>query len=669
MPNKNILNIIKLLLFLGILVPLLFDKGTIFPFIFSKIIFFRVIVDLAVLLFVWTLWKKPKTQLILRWPDILLLVFVLWSMLSSLWGVDLQYSWWTGQERMSGLVSILHFVAYLYLLVNIFSTKDWLYFLRGILLVGLIIFLKSVGELGGGNYRAAGSLGNPIYLGEYFLYLFWLAGLLFFISKNKIERWIMICFLLLGIAGIFISGSRGPLLSLVVALLVYFVWYIFQLKKNILRISLGGVGIMLAIVVALGIFAPQISLVQKLPIINNLSELKNFSGSLTNRLIVSGIAWQAALERPFGWGWENFTTAFNIHYNPELLKRGWGDTYFDSAHNLYLDILVGTGFVGLILWLTFFFFIIYSLWHLYKKSENEKNKFILLIAFVISILTQFFVAFLHPSGYFLLFVVLAYIFYCLRQESASRTFTFSLLRWFYVGVLSILALLVTFYCYQNIKAYNENKQQQLAYRNIVVYKNLAETEALIKASWGSWGPYRRDILRNYVEYIESIGIGDLPADYRAKYIQIVKDLSVEIEQDIAKNNTQSLVEYESVLRLQIILWGVGEKNENKINEVYQKLLAINDKHQRMNFTYFNYLAISEQWDQAIALLDKVISDEPDVYDPYWYKVKIYTYLADYARAYDNYILAKDRGFVAEEADMVWINLIEKNRASSTIQVK
>ena len=71
--------------------------------------------------------------------------------------------------------------------------------------------------------------------------------------------------------------------------------------------------------------------------------------------------------------------------------------------------------------------------------------------------------------------------------------------------------------------------------------------------------------------------------------------------------------------------------------------------------------MSEKWEQAIVLLDKVISDEPNVYYPYWYKVKIYTYLTDYAKAYDNYILAKDRGFVPEEADMVWINLIEKNR--------
>jgi O-antigen ligase len=668
MPNKSLINTIKFCLFLGLLVPLIVDKSTIFPFIFSKIIFFRVIVDIAVLLFLWTLWKNKKEYITLRWTDILLLAFVLWSVISSLWGVDLQYSWWTGQERMSGLVSILHFVAYLYLLVNIFSAKDWVYFLRGILLVGLIIFLKSIGEFSNVNHRVAGTLGNPIYLGEYFLYLFWFTGLLFFVSKNKIERWVMLAFLFLGLAGIFISGSRGPLLSLAVALVFYLLWHIFHIKKLSVKLSLVLLGFLITGVIGMGIFTPQVGFIKNTPILNNLSEIKNLGGSLTNRIIVSDIAWQSALERPFGWGWENFISAFNIHYNPELLKRGWGDVYFDSAHNLYLDILVGAGFVGLFLWLALFAFIIFYLWRLYKKSEKEKNKYILLIAFVLSVLIQFFVAFLHPSGYLLLFTLLAYIIFCIRQ-SDSKQFVVDLPKIINKSLIIIFCSLTLIFLYQNFKAYSENKNQQKAYRNIVVYQNLTETESIIKASWGSWGPYRRDILRNYVEYIETIGLINLSTDERSAYTQIVKDLSVEIEKDIKKNNQQSLVEYESVLRLQIMLWSVGEKNEIKINEIYQKLLSINDKHQKIYFTYFNYLAMSEQWDQAIAVLGKVISDEPDIYYAYWYKAKIYVYLKDYDKAYDNYILAKDRGFIAEESEAVWVNVIEKNKASSTGQVK
>ncbi len=664
MLNKNLINTIKFCLFLGLLVPLIVDQGTIFPFIFPKIIFFRIIVDIAVVLFLWLCWQKKNYRLTLRWPDIFLLAFVLWAVVSSLWGVDLQYSFWTGQERMSGLVSLFHFVAYLYLLVNVFSAKDWLYFFRGILLVGLIIFFKSVSELGGNNYRASGSLGNPIYLGEYFLYLFWFAGLLFFINKNKIERWILAFFSILGIVGIFISGSRGPLLSLALALALYLLWHIFHIKKLSVKLSLGFVGVSIVTVIALGILAPQVGFIKNTPILNNLSEIKSLSGSLTNRLIVSGIAWQSALERPFGWGWENFPTAFSIHYNPELLKRGWGDSNFDSSHNLYLDILVGAGFVGLLLWLAFFAFIIFYIGRLYKKSESEKNKYILLLAFVISILTQFFVAFLHPSGYLLLFILLAYIIFCLRQLEGKQ-FVIDLPKLVGKSLIIIFILLALVFIYQNFKAYSENKKQQKAYRDIT-YQNYTEAENIIKASWGSWGPYERDILRNYAEYIEGVGLSNLPLELRSDYVHIIKDIALETEKNIDKYNKQSPTEYLSVLRSYIMLWGVGDKDENKINETYQKLLAINDKNQAINFTYFNYLAISEQWDKAIALLDKVISDEPDIYYAYWYKSKVYFYLRDYQKAYDNYSLAKDRGFAPDGFyDQNLVKMLEQLKASST----
>ncbi|MFA6253173.1 MAG: O-antigen ligase family protein [Patescibacteria group bacterium] len=668
MPDKNLINTIKFFLFLGLLVPLIVEGNTIFPFIFSKVIFFRIIVDIAVLLFLWTLWSKKNKRLTFHWPDILLLVFVLWAIISAFWGVDLQYSWWTGQERMSGLVSLLHFVAYLYLLVNVFSAKDWLYFFRGILAVGIIIFLKSINELNIGQQRASGPLGNPIYLGEYFLYLFWFAGLLFFINKNKIERWIMAIFLFLGIVGIFISGSRGPLMSLAVALVLYLLWNILHIKKLSIKLALVFFGISIATVIGMGIFTPQIGFIKNTPILNNLAEVKNFSGSLANRFIVSGIAWQSSLERPFGWGWENFPTAFSIHYKPELLKRGWGDSNFDSAHNLYLDILVGAGFVGLFLWLAFFAFIIFYIGRLYKKSANEKNKYILLMAFVLSILTQFFVAFLHPSGYLLLFILLAYIIFCIRQ-SDSKQFTIDSPKIIVKSLIIIFTLLTLIFVYQNFKAYSENKNQQKAYRNIA-YQNYTEAENIIKASWGSWGPYERDILRNYTEYIEGIGLGNLPLELRSAYIQIVKDIALETEKNIDKYNKKSPTEYESMLRSYVMLWGAGDKNENKINETYQKLLAINDKNQAVNFTYFNYLAISGQWDKAIVLLDKVISDEPDIYYAYWYKAKIYLYLKDYQKAYDNYLLAKDRGFAPDGlADQNLVKLFEQLKASSTSQLK
>jgi len=168
---------------------------------------------------------------------------------------------------------------------------------------------------------------------------------------------------------------------------------------------------------------------------------------------------------------------------------------------------------------------------------------------------------------------LAYIIFCGRQEPEGRRFTLSPPK----NLMKILVLIGFFvaliFLYHNFKAYSENKKQQKAYRNIV-YQNYTAAENIMKVNWGSWGPYERDILRNYVEYIEGLGLSNLPLELRSNYIKIVKDIALETEKNIDKYNKKSPTEYESMLRSYVMLWGAGDKNENKINETYQKLLAM-----------------------------------------------------------------------------------------------
>lgn len=665
MSNKNLINSIKACLYLTLLVPLIVDNNSVFPFIFSKVIYFRILLDITILLFLWYQWKNKSRKMSLAWPEILLLAFFLWSSLTTIWGVDWQYSWWSGYERMGGLVSLAHYVAYFFILIRVFSEKDWRYFFRGIILLGLVIFLQSANQLSDSMRRAYGSLGNPIYLGEYFLYLFWFALLLFYISQNKLERYLMLGAMAMGIAGIFMSGSRGPFISLAVALVIFLFWQILSVRTWKVKTFFITVLAVIVLLVSLGIFAPQNKLVRNIPMIDNLSELKSMGGSLTNRLIVSGIAWQSFLERPFGWGWDNFTTAFNKHYNPNLLKRGWGDTYFDSAHNLYLDILVGTGFVGLLLWLAFFTFLLLSLWKIYKNNPADKKNLLVLI-FLLAILTQFVVAFLHPSGYLLLFIILAYAVSVIKKEQPDKNIYWTCKKVSFSSLIIVLAILALFSIYRNYQAFRGNHGQVRA-QQALYYQKYDEYLNIIDANWQAWGPYERDILRDMISTLSSTDLSQVSANSQAAYINLLKKSIDLLATDIEKYNKQSTQDYLSLLKGQTLLWSTGQKNDSQINETYTKLLAINDKHQQVAFTYFNYLAISEQWDRALVVLDKTISDAPDIYYPYWYKAKIYLFLKDYSKSYENYLLAKARGFEPQGlSDQNLVKLLEQLKASSTV---
>ncbi len=86
-------------------------------------------------------------------------------------------------------------------------------------------------------------------------------------------------------------------------------------------------------------------------------------GVSSPRLVAAAYALELAGQRPvFGLGYETF----NLHLRAQLAVAGSGiarvvntavaadpgDTFFDDAHNTYLQILVGTGALGLAIWLT-----------------------------------------------------------------------------------------------------------------------------------------------------------------------------------------------------------------------------------------------------------------------------------------------------------------------------
>ncbi len=88
------------------------------------------------------------------------------------------------------------------------------------------------------------------------------------------------------------------------------------------------------------------------------------------------------MKSPFwGYGQDQFKSAFANNSNSELLKE---PVTVDRAHNLFLDILVEKGFIGL---LTFLFLVIFVL---YKAATNlkkvEQNQYFLMLALIITVM-------------------------------------------------------------------------------------------------------------------------------------------------------------------------------------------------------------------------------------------------------------------------------------------
>ncbi len=116
--------------------------------------------------------------------------------------------------------------------------------------------------------------------------------------------------------------------------------------------------------------------------------------------------WPMALEgftqRPIlGWGQENFNYIFNTHYNPKMWNQ---EQWFDRAHSVYLDWLVASGAVGLIVYLALYVLIILAVW---KSSLTAAQKSVL-TGLVISYGIHNFFVFDNLASYIFFFAFLGF---------------------------------------------------------------------------------------------------------------------------------------------------------------------------------------------------------------------------------------------------------------------
>ena len=379
--------------------PLFVYQPTLYPYILSKIIFFRVIVE--VLLFFWLLlvWSDKKYKPNFKNPLVLsLTIFIGLMFLTALTGVDPQRSFFSTQERMTGVLTWLHLWAWFLILISCLKEKKyWLRLVKISLLISVIAGLFALDQRCGLKFWSvkcnylSGSFGNNIFLAVYSMLHLFLAGFLFFEEKKKLNKIIVLAILFFNLFIMLKASSRGALVGLGAGLFVFLLFKVFtfrSLRPKIIVLSL--LFILIAGFVLLNLASLQkASWLGKTPyFIQRLSSI--FKGDWS-RTTAWGIALQGFKERPLlGWGWENFNIPFNLHFHPHYLSYGPANTWFDRSHNEILDILCLTGILGLAAYLALFF----SIFYLFKKSSGGKKNsllflFLLLIAYFVQNLFVF----------------------------------------------------------------------------------------------------------------------------------------------------------------------------------------------------------------------------------------------------------------------------------------
>lgn len=408
--------IIKLCLYATLLTPLIAWDQVIYPFVFPKIIFFRIVVEILIFLYILLCFSDKKYYPKITPVSIALGLYLAIATVTSFFGVDIFQSFFSTLARGEGLITLYHLFAIFIIASSVIQTRDeWIplllflfliFFIENILAFGQTLKLPYV-KMFGAN-RPNGSLGNPAFFASFEALGLWITYLLYTLVKKKNLQIFFIATLVIGVINVYYTVNRASALGLVVGIIFFFLLEIFRVsdalaKKKYLKI-------LIAIPILITIFhfiGPDTS------IINKLTHYSQNDPSIKNRLISWNIGWTGFIERPIlGWGNENFSYIFNTRFNPEIVKDSGSYTWFDRAHNTLVEVASANGVFGLLAFLAIYVFAFFMI----IKSDREKKEKNILIAFLITQFTINFFIFDTISTLIFFYLMLGYINSGSRQE-------------------------------------------------------------------------------------------------------------------------------------------------------------------------------------------------------------------------------------------------------------
>jgi len=430
-------------IFASLGVVFLLFSSLLFPYISSKQIVFNILMELLLPFWLLLVIKFPQFRpyrSLLTWG---LLSYLLVILITAFTGIDFNLSFWGDVERMLGLFHIFHFfLFYLYLITAFRSAQDWYWLLSASVLVAtveamLVLFMQRIG-----------TIGNTAYISGYLLFNLYFALILIVKTEWK-KQWPFYVAIIFMLLAFFKANTSGAIIGLASSLLLlFFLLGILSTKKKIRRLSLSVVIIALTGIILLFSQYNQ-DWFKANRVLSNLSMHK--ATFQTRRL-----SWEGAMrdfnQHPWlGNGLGNYAAIFDRQFDPSFFNYTTSETYFDRAHNNLIDIASTTGIVGLLAYLSIFFFL-FKDWRQALKKEswriqtgregNRARELVLLAALITAYFVQNLAVFDSLVTYMGLMLTVAYIIFLKRGDRETEVLESSQLSPKKERVLFILFMMI-----------------------------------------------------------------------------------------------------------------------------------------------------------------------------------------------------------------------------------
>lgn len=507
--------------------------ATYFPYTFPKAILFQVLVEIMAAAWIILLLRNPQFRLHLRHPVALgALIFFVFMLISQIFSNNFHISFWSTQNRMTGLFHYAHIVAWFFVLHTLVRTRgEW----RRLLTItcstaGVVAGIGIIQWFVRNFSQIESTLGNAVILATYLLVHVFLTLWRYQQSNTKNEKRLFLGMFFFLVVALLLAESRSAVLGMIAGL---FLWGIFVVKqrkqlypRNQLRRMAGWLVMLLVmffILLAVFLHAGRFG---------NL-----FSTTIADRLQLAQIGWQALQERPIaGWGFEQFIIPFNrlrdINTHSSLT-----DLWDDRVHNIFLDTIVSSGIIGLFGYLLLWTSVLFAIEKYRKHIRGDQGKECELFSVVALLVAYIINGFFQPeqlTSNILIFFLFAGI-TCLTQDCSVpwrlvRLPTIPSLRSGIITALIALIFLSIFYI-GNARPLFSDMQNVKAMR--IVQTNITEGKKRFESVFSSQHPYQRDMRAHMAGVI--LGLPTLSGSPKNEVYDLLSYVEDQLNASLAAN--------------------------------------------------------------------------------------------------------------------------------------
>ncbi|MBU2576007.1 O-antigen ligase family protein, partial [Patescibacteria group bacterium] len=435
--NKKLIKISKLLLYAIAVLPFILWAGFSFPYVTIRVSLFRIIIEIVMILSIVLLLQGNNIFTRLKQNYFCWIFGGLLSieLIAAIFGESFLFSFFGDLERMWGIFTVLHLYLFYILLRAFFAEKEYKIFFHVSFITSLLVSIYGIIQkypdffgiylFEAGASRIPSTLGNPTYVAIYLL--FNIAFALYYLSHsviarevtadrgNPMIRYFYAIVILVNFIAFSLTDIRGAYLGLILGAGFSSILYLFLGHSKQFKVGVASILSIGIIVIALSFIFKETSVVRSLPILGRVSTISLTEGTSKTRFIGWNAALQGFKEDPItGVGMENYNIVFDKFYPAEYYQYARTETYFDRAHNQFLNILAESGIFALLVYLCFPLFIGYYLIYGYRKEKFNLNELLIFSALAISYFVHLFFVF-DDINSFLFFVaflgIIEFVFY------------------------------------------------------------------------------------------------------------------------------------------------------------------------------------------------------------------------------------------------------------------